>query len=321
MESTILGNTELRIAPIVFGGNVFGWTLNEEESFDMMDRLAALGIRTIDTADVYSRWVDGNEGGESERLIGRWMKARGNRDQITVITKVGSDMGQGGPDNSAAYIAKAVDRSLERLQTDTIDLYFTHFDDEKTPVEETMEAYDKLVSAGKVRYVGASNMSPQRLQASIDASRQNGLVQYDVFQPEYHLMARESFETGVGPICRQENLGVISYFSLASGFLSGKYRSKDDLKGSSRAPMVEKYLTKKGLAVLSALDNLAEKHDVSQAGIALAWLINSPLVSAPIASATKAHHLDSFKEALEVRLSSEDLELLASTSSGVEVSA
>ena len=318
MEKKNLGKTELRTAPIVFGGNVFGWTLNEQESFDMLDRILDLGIQTIDTADVYSRWVDGNEGGESERIIGRWMKARGNRDKITVITKVGADMGQGGPDNSAAYIAKAVERSLERLQVDTIDLYLTHFDDEKTPVEETMEAYDKLVSAGKVRYVGASNMSPQRLKQSIEASRENGFVQYEVFQPEYHLMARDSFETGVGPICQEEGLGVISYFSLASGFLSGKYRSQDDLQGSSRKAMVEKYLNGKGLGVLSALDKLSEKHGISQAGVALAWLINSPLISSPIASATKAHHLDSFQEALQVRLSSEDLELLNSVSGKVD---
>ena len=321
MEKRTLGTTELKTAPIVFGGNVFGWTLNKEESFDMLDRVFELGIQTIDTADVYSRWVDGNEGGESERLIGRWMKSRGNRDKLTIITKVGSDMGQGGPDNSAVYIKKAVERSLERLQVDTIDLYLTHFDDKKTPVEETMRAYDDLVSAGKVRYVGASNMSAERFEASLEASQKNGLVQYEVFQPEYHLLERNSFESGVGRICERENLGVITYFSLASGFLTGKYRSQADLEGSSRKAMVEKYLNERGLKVLAVLDKVAEEHSISQAGVALAWLINSPLVTAPIASATKPHHLDAFREAVSVKLSADDLELLNTVSGKIGASA
>lgn len=310
MEKRTLGNTDLKTAPIVFGGNVFGWTLNEEESFAMLDRVLELGINVIDTADVYSRWVDGNDGGESERIIGRWLKARNNRDKVTIITKVGSDMGQGGIDNSAGYIEKAVERSLDRLQIDTIDLYLTHFDDEKTPVEETMAAYDKLVKAGKVRFVGASNMSAERLTASLEASKKNGFPRYEVFQPEYHLLERKAFETGVGPVCERENLGVITYFSLAAGFLTGKYRSKEDLEGSSRSGMVEKYLDDRGLSVLAAVDRVAKSQGISQAGVALAWLINKPGVTAPIASATKAHHLDCFKEALSANLTQDEMDML-----------
>ncbi|MBL3655174.1 aldo/keto reductase [Fulvivirga sediminis] len=310
MEKRRLGNTDLYTAPVVFGGNVFGWTLNEKESFEMLDEILNSGFNTIDTADVYSRWADGNDGGESETIIGNWLKARGNRDQVNIITKVGADMGQGHKDLTEAYILKAADASLKRLQVDHIDLYLTHWDDDKTPVEETLGAYEKLVKAGKVRYIGASNLSPERLTASLEASKKNGLPRYEVFQPEYNLYDREGFENGVAKICKEEGLGVITYFSLASGFLSGKYRSKEDFEGKARAMFTEKYLNERGSSILEALDDVAAKHNASQAGVSLAWLLNKPSVTAPIASATKSKHLQGFIEAAELNLSDEDMKQL-----------
>lgn len=310
MKKRRLGNTDLYTAPIVFGGNVFGWTLNEKESFEMLDEILASGFNTIDTADVYSRWADGNQGGESETIIGKWMKDRGNRDQVTIITKVGADMGQGHKDLTEEYILKAADASLKRLQVEQIDLYLTHWDDNRTPVEETLGAYQKLIEMGKVKYIGASNLTPERLTASLKASAQHGLPRYEVFQPEYNLYARQGFEEGVAPICKEEGLGVISYFSLASGFLSGKYRSKEDFEGKARAMFAEKYLDERGESILEALDDVAAKHNVSQAGVALAWLINKPVVTAPIASATKSKHLQAFIEASQLELSEADMEQL-----------
>lgn len=292
------------------GANVFGWTLNEKESFAILDEAFEAGFTTIDTADAYSRWAEGNKGGESETIIGQWMKERGNRDQVVVITKVGSDMGQGHKDISEKYILKAAEDSLRRLQTDHIDLYFTHWDDDKTPVEETLGAYQKLIQAGKVRYIGASNLSPERLRASLKASQEQGLPRYEVFQPGYNLYDRQEFEQGVGPICQEEGLGVITYYALASGFLSGKYRSEEDLSKSVRGGGVKKYLDARGQRILAALDSLSEKHGVSQASIALAWLMHNPLVTAPIASATKSKHVQAFTEATQVVLRSEDMELL-----------
>ncbi|ARS34043.1 aldo/keto reductase [Pontibacter actiniarum] len=314
MEKRKLGNTDLYTAPIVMGGNVFGWTLNEKESFAILDEVYSNGINTLDTADVYSRWAEGNEGGESETIIGKWMKERGNRDSINIITKVGSDMGQGQKDISEKHILKAADDSLRRLQTDHIDLYLTHWDDDKTPVEETLGAYQKLIEAGKVRYIGASNLSPERLKASLDASKNQGLPRYEVFQPEYNLYDREGYEKGVASICREEGLGVITYFSLASGFLSGKYRSEEDLDKSTRGGGIKKYLDARGKRILAALDDLSAKHNVSQASIALAWLINSPLVTAPIASGTKQKHIQAFTEAMQTSLSQEDLKQLEEAS-------
>jgi len=309
-----LGNTDLQTAPIVFGGNVFGWTLNEKESFRILDEFVDAGFNTIDTANVYSRWVPGNEGGESETIIGKWMKERGNRDKMTVITKVGSDMGQGHRDLSEKHILKAVEDSLRRLRTDAIDLYLSHWDDENTPVEETLGAYGKLIKAGKVRFIGASNLPPERLKESLNASMQNGLPRYEVFQPEYNLFDRQGFEEGVAPVCREEGLGVITYFSLAKGFLSGIYRSKDDLGKSVRGGGVEGYLNERGFRILKALDELAAKHEVSQAAVALAWLIHQPDVTAPIASATKSSHLEAFTEAVQMKPEPEDMQLLEKAS-------
>nr|WKN35722.1 aldo/keto reductase [Tunicatimonas sp. TK19036] len=314
MEKRTLGNTDLHTAPIVFGGNVFGWTLNKEESFEILDEVLGAGFNTIDTADVYSRWVDGNEGGESETIIGEWLKDRGVRDQVNIITKVGSDVGQGQKEITENHILKAVDDSLRRLQIDTIDLYLTHWDDDRTPVEETLGAYDKLIKAGKVRYIGASNLSPERLTASLEASKRDGLPRYEVFQPEYNLYDRQGYEEGVASICQEEGLGVITYYSLASGFLSGKYRSEDDLNKSARGGGIKKYLDDRGKSILKALDELSQKHGVSQAGVALAWLVNKPNVTAPIASATKSKHLQAFIEATQLELSADDMELLEEAS-------
>ncbi|WPP53025.1 aldo/keto reductase [Catalinimonas niigatensis] len=315
MERRKLGNTDLQTAPIVFGGNVFGWTLDENQSFQILDDFIGAGFNAIDTADVYSRWVEGNKGGESETIIGKWMKTRGNRDDITLITKVGADMGQGHKDLTESYILKAVDRSLQRLQTDHIDLYFTHWDDDRTPVEETLGAYDKLIKSGKLRWIGASNLSPERLKASLDASKKHKLPRYEVFQPGYNLYDRQGFEEGVATLCKEHGLGVISYYSLASGFLSGKYRSEDDLSQSARGGGVKKYMDERGKNILKALDELAEKHKISQAALALAWLINKPLITAPIASATSSKHLQAFTEATQLELNHEDMELLEEASS------
>ena len=310
MEYRKLGNTDLTIAPVVFGGNVFGWTIDKDQSFKILDQFIAAGFNAIDTADVYSRWADGNEGGESESIIGEWMKSRDNRDDITVITKVGSDVGQGQKDLTEKHILMAVDKSLQRLQTDHIDLYLTHWDDDRTPVEETLGAYEKLIKAGKVRWVGASNLSPKRLQASLAASENSTLPKYEVFQPEYNLYDREGFEEGVASLCHDHGLGVITYYSLANGFLSGKYRTDADLNKSVRGGRVKKYLNERGLRILNAIDELSEKYGVSQAGIALAWLVNKPAVTAPIVSVTKIQHLEAFTEAAELNISDEDMKLL-----------
>ena len=315
MKQLSLGNTDLQTAPIIFGGNVFGWTLNEQQSFDMLDKLFEAGFRTIDTANVYSRWAEGNEGGESEKIIGKWMKARDNRQEMNIITKVGGDMGQGQKNLSEDYILQAAEQSLKRLQIDEIDLYLTHWDDDTTPVEETLGAYQQLIDAGKVRNIGASNLSPERLNESLEASTKHNLPRYQVFQPEYNLFDREEFEEGIAPICQEEDLATISYFSLGSGFLTGKYRSEDDLQGRDRADFVEKYLTDRGFRILDALDDVAERHQITQAGVALAWLINKPTVTAPIVSATKAHHLDAFTEAVQAELTEQDMQQLDEASS------
>jgi aryl-alcohol dehydrogenase-like predicted oxidoreductase len=310
MKQRQLGKSSLYTAPVVFGGNVFGWTLDEKGAFDILDQFVEAGFNTIDTANSYAHWVQGNKGGESETIIGNWIKSRKNRDRVVVITKVGSAMGSGQRDISEKAILREADASLRRLQVDEIDLYLTHWDDDKTPVEETLGAYQKLIQAGKVRFVGASNLSPERLQASLEASKQHGLPRYEVFQPEYNLYDRKGFEDGNAALCQREGLGVITYYSLASGFLSGKYRSEDDLSQSQRGGSAKKYLNERGMRILKALDEVARKHEVSQAGIALAWLLHRPGITAPIASATKPHHLESFLEAARVQLDAEDMATL-----------
>lgn len=314
MNKIKLGNTDLETAPIVFGGNVFGWTIDQVQSFKILDAFVDSDFNTIDTADVYSRWAPGNEGGESESIIGKWLKDRGNRADVNIITKVGADMGAGHRNITEKYILENVDKSLKRLQIEQIDLYLTHWDDDKTPVEETLGAYQKLIIAGKVRNIGASNLSPERLKASLEASKRDGLPRYEVFQPEYNLFDRQGYEQGVSDICVNEGLGVITYFSLASGFLSGKYRAAEDAAGKNREGMVKKYFIDRGFNILTALDKVSEKHSVSQAAVALAWLINQPNVSAPIASATKESHLKAFTEAVNLALDAEDAALLAEAS-------
>lgn len=315
MKKIKLGNTALNVPPIIFGGNVFGWTLNEQESLKMLDELLDRGFNTIDTADVYSRWAKGVEGGTSEKIIGNWIKQRGVRDKIILATKVGSSMQQGGPKNiSKNYILKAAEDSLKRLQTDYIDLYFTHWDDNKTPVEETLEAYQQLIEQGKVRYIGASNLSAERLQESLNAAANKNLPKYEVFQPEYNLLEREKFEGAIKEICRKNNLGVTPYFALASGFLSGKYRKKEDFEGKERKMFADKYLNDRGEKILAALDDISVKHEVSQAAVALTWLMNRPTVTAPIASATKKSHLQAFQDAISLNLSGDEIDQLLKAS-------
>lgn len=310
MEKRQLGKSDLYVAPIIFGGNVFGFTIDEQQSFEILDAFIDAGFNSIDTADVYSRWKPGNKGGESETIIGKWMKAKGNRHEIVLATKVGSDMGHGHIDITEAYILKAVEASLERLQTDYIDLYFTHKDNTATPIEETLGAYDKLIQQGKVRWIGASNLSPERLQASLDASKKNNLPRYEVVQPEYNLYAREKFEETEARLYKKENLGVVTYFALAGGFLTGKYRSKNDLHKSMRGDGMKKYLNERGMCILNALDKISQQHHTTQATVALAWLINNPSVTAPIASVTKTEQLTSFTDAINLQLSKEDMAVL-----------
>ena len=310
MKKIKIGNTDLEVAPINLGGNVFGWTLDEKESFKILDAFTAGEFNFIDTADMYSYWVDGGEGGQSETILGKWMKSRNNRKDIVLATKVGGETGTHPVDTSKKHILEAVDKSLKRLQTDYIDLYYTHFDDEKTPVEETLEAYDEIIKAGKVRYIAASNISPKRLEDSFAASEKYGLPKYQALQPHYNLVERENYESKYAPLADKYNLSVFTYWSLASGFLTGKYRSKDDLNKSVRGGSVEKYLDEKGLAVLSALDKVSDKHNTTQATVSLAWLLAQPHIGAPIASATKESHLKTMFDAPKLQLDSEDLELL-----------
>lgn len=309
MEKRILGKTDLNIAPIVFGGNVFGWTIDEQKSFKILDQFVESGFNFIDTADVYSRWVPGNKDGESETIIGNWLKKHNKRHDVIIATKVGSDMGQG-KSLRKDYIINEVEHSLSRLQTDYIDLYFSHFDDETTPVDETLSAYETLIKAGKVRWLGASNFSADRLKESLIYSTQHSLPRYEVYQPGYNLYDREEFEQEHEKICLDYGLGVITYYSLASGFLTGKYRSEDDLKKSQRGGGVKKFLNERGFKILTALDQVSEKHQVEPASIALAWLIYHPSITAPIASVTDLSQLKSFTEAANLKLSPEDVSLL-----------
>lgn len=307
MQKRRLGRTDLSIAPLVLGGNVFGWTADEKTSFDLLDRFVGGGLNAIDTADAYSRWAPGNEGGESETIIGKWMKDRGNRDKVVVITKVGSDMGQGHRDLSAAYIEKAVEASLKRLQTDFIDLYLSHWPDPATPYEETLGAYEKLLAKGKVRHIGCSNLDAGQLRVALDVASLRSLPRYEVLQPEYNLYDRSSFDGPLRDLCVAEDIGVITYFSLAKGFLSGKYRSEADLGQSERGGGVKDYLNARGMRILAALDAISAKHSAKQAEVALAWVIARPGVTAPIASATKSSQMDSLIKAASLKLTADDM--------------
>ena len=315
MKNVQLGNTDLEIKPIFFGGNVFGWTLNEEESFRILDGFLDRGFNAIDTANNYSYWVDSNVGTESERIIGNWIKSRRVRDQIVLATKVGGrNMIQDKPNTTKAHILKEVEESLIRLQTDYIDLYQTHYDDVNTPVEETLSAYNQLIKEGKVRYIGASNFSSERLIESLDKSELYNLPQYKTLQPEYNLYDRQHFEEFLQPVAEKYNLAVIPYYSLASGFLSGKYKTEEDLQQSLRGQGIKKYLNERGFKILDALQTISTRYNISYSVVALAWLMDQKTVVAPIASATKEQHLDAFVEAVNVQLSHDDVKLLTEAS-------
>ncbi|PTT34326.1 alcohol dehydrogenase [Chryseobacterium sp. HMWF028] len=313
MEKRKIKNTDLSIAPINFGGNVFGWTLDEKQSFDILDRFTEAGFNFIDTADTYSWWVNG-KGGQSEEIIGKWMKSRANRNDIVLATKVGSETKEHGYDISKKHILKSVDESLQRLQTDHIDLYYTHFDDNTTPVEETLAAYDEIIKAGKVRYIAASNLSPERLKASFEAAEKNNLPKYVALQPHYNLMEREGFEQNYASLAELFDLSVFPYWSLAAGFLTGKYRDEADLAKSARGEGVRKYLNPKGLEVLKALDQVSAKHNTTQGTVSLAWLLSNPLITAPIVSATSASQLETVFNAPKLVLDQEDIALLNNAS-------
>jgi len=309
MNRRKLGRTGFSIAPVVFGGNVFGWTADKKTSFDLLDRFMDAGYNAIDTANSYQTWVPGNTG-MSETIIGEWMAARGKRDSVVVITKVGSDIGQGKKDLSAAHIAAAVEDSLRRLRTDRIDVYLSHWLDPDTPYAETLGAYEKLLKAGKVRAIGCSNLDAAQLREALNVARDKGLPRYDVLQPEYNLMDRASFDGPLRDLSIAEDIGVITYFSLARGFLTGKYRGVEDLGQSPRGGSIDRYFTPRGFAVLAALDAIAAKHGVKQADVALAWIIAREGVTAPIASATSLAQLESLINAGSLQLDAEDIAAL-----------
>lgn len=306
MELRTLGGTDLAIAPLVFGGNVFGWTVDKETSFQLLDAFFEAGFNAIDTADVYYRYAPGMTGGESETIIGEWMKDRGVRDRIVVITKGGLDMGTGFKGLGKDYLPKACEASLKRLQVETIDLYLSHRADGETPIEETLEAFQGLIDAGKIRHAGCSNYTRGELGEALAAPGE-GRARYQVLQPKYNLVERAEYEGEIEPVIEKEGLGVIPYFGLASGFLTGKYRSLADAEGSKRAHGVKHYLDERGLKVLATLDAVAARHGATQAQVALAWLMARPSVTAPIASATSMKQLTDILRCAELSLDAEDM--------------
>jgi aryl-alcohol dehydrogenase-like predicted oxidoreductase len=310
-----LGRSGLMIGPFALGGNVFGWTADEKKSFEVLDAFVAAGLNFIDTADAYSLWVSGHKGGESEEMLGKWLKARGNREKVLIATKLGVEVVPGESGLSRQYMHKAVERSLQRLKTDYIDLYQAHRDDAGTPMEETLAAFQELIKAGKVRAIGASNFSAQRLAESLQVSAARGLPRYESLQPWYNLYNRAEFEHELAALCRQESLGVISYFSLASGFLTGKYRAEKDFAASPRGYRIKDMMNERGLRILAALDELAPQLNATPAQISLAWLLARG-VTAPIASATSAAQLHELLGALDVKLDAGALKLLDDASAG-----
>jgi len=309
-----LGRTGIAIAPLVLGGNVFGWTVDEAKSYAILDAFFDAGLDAIDTADVYSRWAPGNRGGESETLIGRWLKRTGRRGEAVIITKVGSEIEPGKKGLSRRHIVDAVEASLRRLQTDHIDLYLSHRPDGETPIEETLRAYETLLRDGKARAVGGSNYDAPGLRQALDVAGRKGLPRYEVMQPEYNLYDRASYEGPLRDLCIAEGLGVITYYSLASGFLSGKYRSKADLGKSVRGEAVAKYLNPRGMRILDALASVGHRHEAKPAEVALAWLIAQPGVTAPIASATSVEQVETLGRATRLTLAAEDLASLDAVS-------
>lgn len=314
LKTRNVGTTTLEVVPLMLGGNVFGWTIDEPTSFRILDAFVDRGFNFIDTADVYSRWLPGNHGGESETIIGNWLKQSGKRDRIVLATKVGMDLGDGKKGLSRQYILEAVEASLKRLQTDYIDLYQSHKDDESTPIQETLEAYQQLIDQGKVRVIGASNYKADRLALAIELARQHNLPIYQTLQPEYNLYDREDYEQNLAPVAKKFHLGVVPYFSLASGFLTGKYKTLEDTKGKNRGSRVEKYFTPRGQKILDALNEVAEETGAKQAAIALAWLLAQPTITAPIASATSTEQLESLFDAVELKLPASALQKLTEAS-------
>jgi aryl-alcohol dehydrogenase-like predicted oxidoreductase len=308
MQKRKLGSSGLEIAPLVLGGNVFGWTADRDASFAVLDAFVDAGLNAVDTADVYSRWASGHQGGESETVLGDWMKERGARDRLVLITKVGSEM-PAGKGLKAAYIQSACEASLKRLKTDRIDLYFSHFPDKDTPIEETLEAHQRLIDQGKVRAVGGSNYDAAGLKQALDAAG-GSRARYTVLQPHYNLVVRDQYEGALEDICAKEGLGVIPYFALASGFLTGKYRSEADLKKSARGGRMKDLLKGRGLEILAALDKVANAHGATPAQVALAWLMARPSITAPIASATSVVQLKELAPAAGIKLSADDLKTL-----------
>jgi len=304
MNKRTLGNSDISIAPFVFGGNVFGWTVDEKTSFMLLDAFVDLGLDCIDTADVYSRWVPGNKGGESEIIIGNWLKKTGKRNQVVIATKCGSSMNANDPNKnlSRQYIIQAAEDSLKRLQVDHIDLYQSHYDDPNTPVQETLEAYEQLIKQGKVRAIGASNFTADRLMESLKMSVRSGLPTYVSLQPEYNLYDREGYEKDLESLCGENNVGVITYYSLASGFLSGKYRNEADLHKSKRGAGIKKYLNDRGKRILKALDHTAHNYSTTPSAVALAWVMARPGITAPIASATSVTQLQELAQAVNLSL-------------------
>jgi aryl-alcohol dehydrogenase-like predicted oxidoreductase len=317
MKKRKLGRSGLEVSPLCFGGNVFGWTADESTSFKLLDAFVAAGFNFIDTADSYSTWAPGHKGGESETVIGNWLKQRGNREKVIIATKVGSEvMGRKGL--SKSYILSEAEESLRRLNTEYIDLYQSHRDDPGTPVEETLEAYAQLIRQGKVRAIGASNFTAERLAQSLEANRKHGYPRYESLQPNYNLYDREEYETRLEPFCAKEGLGVIPYFSLASGFLTGKYRRQEDLAKSARSRFVQKYLNERGFRILDALGRAAKRLGATPGQVAIAWLLERPSITAPIASATSLEQLNELIGAVNLQLDRAAIEEL-NQASGYEV--
>ena len=320
MRKRKLGNSGLETGPLAFGGNVFGWTIDEQTSFRLLDAFVDAGFELIDTADVYSAWVPGNRGGESETIIGKWLKQGGKRNKTIIATKVGSEMGPDMKGLSKPYIVRAAEDSLRRLQTDHIDLYQSHRDDPETPQQETLEAYAQLIRQGKVRAIGASNYSAERLSESLTISRENDLPRYETLQPLYNLYDRADYEEQLLQVCEENAIGVIPYYSLASGFLTGKYRSEADLAKSARGGGVKKYLDERGFRILDALDQVAKLLGATPAQVALAWLAARPTITAPIASATSLDQLNDLIKAASLELDEASMDVLNRASEWRDVS-
>jgi len=316
MEKRTLGRTDFAVAPLAFGGNVFGWTVDEPTSFELLDAFVGAGFNLIDTADSYSRWAPGHQGGESETIIGRWIARRGRHDDVVIATKVGSDMGLGHRCLRRDYILQAVEQSLRRLHVESIDLYQSHWDDETTPFDETLEAYERLIREGKVKAIGASNLTAERLVAALEVGARPGYPRYQTLQPLYNLYDRAAFEGALQALCIREGIGVVTYYSLAAGFLTGKYRSEADFAKSPRGSGMNKYLNPRGLRILAALDAVASRFRVTPAQVALAWLIHRPGVTAPIASATSVAQLDQLIAATRLGLDADAIATLDRASAG-----